>query len=159
MRNKPILIFLLILFLQNGHKTTKNNDVVKASDNKITSVEWSNYGGQMGYQEHIIVTKDSIVRTLLVAMTDHKVKKIKYKNSGQDWEKLITSINLKDFRKIRNGKSYQPFDGTDEKILIKTKISADSIINGFDDKINYPKIEKFVSLLNKIRAEKFSNQK
>ena len=76
------------------------------------------------------------------------------KNEKQEWEKLATSFNLSDFRKIENGYSHQPVDGTDEEIYIETATSKDSIINGEMDKENYFRIKPFIELLYKIKEEK-----
>lgn len=153
---KFYLILLVTLTLQSCQKKSimVNHRPEKS---EITQIEWSNFGGMLGYHETVTITKDSILRTVLIGAQNNKTTNYKYKNSAKDWQELTNSVNLKDFKKIKSGSSNQPVDGSDEEILIKTKTSKDSIINGYDDKINYPKLEKFMKNLNKIRTEKFTN--
>ncbi|MNX44049.1 hypothetical protein D3C86_745280 [compost metagenome] len=53
----------------------------------------------------------------------------------QDWEALITQINLGEFRSSEEGKSVQPVDGVDTQIIIVSDVDTISKMNAYNNKI------------------------
>lgn len=139
----------IILSFISCHKTPDTKTVVLPTNQEINTIEMSRCGGQMGYRGVLTVTKDSAIQTSFMGTKSDKVTRTGMKISSEDWRNLTESFLLKDFKKIKSGNSYQPFDGVDTKIKISTSTGADSIINGNEDKINFPKIEKLNKLLEK----------
>lgn len=154
---KLAFIIPVLITSQSCQKMNKPEISSTVKQEEITSVKLSQYGGMLGFNQTIFITKDSITRETSMTAQNDSVKKEKLANTPANWEALNSSLNLNDFRKIKNGNSNLPVDGTDQKIVINTKTTSDSIINGQNDAINYPKIKKFTDQLNKIRTENFEN--
>lgn len=144
---------MLFFVLLNCKEKSKSHSTNSLKQEEIITTEWSNYGGDLGFPQTVTVTKDSITHSNFLAADNNRTTVNKYKNTKENWENLINSFKLSDFRKIKNGESVQEVDGTNQKIRIETNSSSDSIINGYEDKLNYAKISTFVKLLDKIIEE------
>ena len=144
----------LALMLQNCQNTANSATTTEKKNEKLTRVEWSTYGGQRGYVEKLIVTKDSIFHSTYTTMNDDETVEHQYKNSPEKWQKLVDAFQISDFKKVKEGESKLAFDGVDQKIIVRTATDADSLINGFEDKVHFPKIEKFTKIVEEIRLEK-----
>lgn len=101
--------------VENENKTNKD------TSNEIEAIILSTYGGRSTIiSQTYIITKDSVHYTLLAHdTTKNKIRA--YKNSQQNWKKLIDKVDLKNFEKIEDQESRQAYDGNDTKISIKTK--------------------------------------
>ncbi len=155
MVNKNYLILTgLALLLQNCQNTVNSATTTENEKEQLTRVEWSTYGGQKGYVEKVTVTKDSILHSTFTTMNENETVENKYKNTPQKWQKLVDAFQISDFKKVKDGESKLAFDGADEKIIVRTATKADSLVNGFEDKVYYPKIEKFTKILEEIRLVK-----
>lgn len=148
------IIAVLALLLQNCQNSANSATTSAGEKDELMSVEWSTYGGQRGYVENLTVTKDSIKHKTYTTMNDRETVEHRYKNSPEQWQKLVGTFQISDFKKVKDGESKLLFDGTDQKITVRTTTEADSLVNGFEDAANYPKIEKFAKLLESIRPEK-----
>ena len=153
LKNYLILAGFALMF-QNCQNTVNSTTTTENKNEKLTRVEWSTYGGQRGYVEKVIVTKDSILHSSFTTMNDQETVEHRYKNTPEQWQKLVDAFQFSDFKKVKDGESKLAFDGADEKIIVRTSKDADSLINGFDDTVNYPKIEKFAKIVEDIRLEK-----
>lgn len=145
------LILLLGVWSCKENSVSNSNSLQKQEEIKI--IEWSNYGGDQGIVEAVIITKDSVIHSHFVAAEHNSLSTNRYQNTKENWVKLVNSLRLSDFRKIKSGTTVQPTDATDQKIYIETKLSSDSIINGYQDSSNYPKIKSFVKILDQIILE------
>ena len=134
---------------QNTVNSAKTNDT-----EKLTRVEWSTYGGQRGYVEKVTVTKDSILHSTFTTMNDNETMENKYKNTPEKWQKLVDAFQMSDFKKVKDGASKLAFDGVYQKLIVRNATDAYSLINGFEDQVNYPKIERFAKIVEEIRLEK-----
>ena len=151
LKNYLILAGFALIF-QNCQNTV---NPAKANDTeKLTRVEWSTYGGQRGYVEKVIVTKDSILHSTFTTMNNDETVENQYKNTPEKWQKLVDAFQMSDFKKVKDGASNLAFDGVDQKLIVRNATDADSLINGFEDQINYPKIERFAKIVEEIRLEK-----
>ena len=151
LKNYLILAGFAVIF-QNCQNTVNS---AKANDpEKLTRVEWSTYGGQRGYVEKVIVTKDSILHSTFTTMNTKETMENKYKNTPEKWQKLVDAFQMSDFKKVKDGASNLAFDGVDQKLIVRNATDADSLINGFEDQVNYPKIERFAKIVEEIRLEK-----
>ena len=151
LKNYLILAGFAVIF-QNCQNTVNS---AKANDpEKLTRVEWSTYGGQRGYIEKVIVTKDSILHSTFTTMNNDETVENQYKNTPEKWQKLVDAFQMSDFKKVKDGASNRTFDGVDQKLIVRNATDADSLINGFEDKVNYPKIERFAKIVEEIRLEK-----
>lgn len=148
---KIFFLASLSLVLTNCQKKPDSYARKAIQKEEIKSIEWSTFGGQMGYVEKLVITKDSIHHKYFTAMKNNETIEHHFKNSPESWQNLSSAVNLNDFRKIKNGNSNQPVDGTDEQITIRSKNSQDSIINGDSDHKHYSKIKNFTKLLNDLR--------
>ncbi|EID73834.1 hypothetical protein W5A_09725 [Imtechella halotolerans K1] len=144
------MLFFALLSCKEKSKLPSTNP---PKQEKITIIEWSNYGGDLGFAQTLTITKDSITHSEFLAADNNNITVNKYKNTNENWEYLINSFKWSDFKKIKSGESVQEVDGTDQKIHIKTNTTSDSIINGHEDKLNYSKISTFIKLLDKIIDE------
>ena len=158
LKNICLTTAVLITFL-SCHKTLKPKIIILPSTQEITKIELSHYGGQMGYRGTLTVTKDSVVETSFMGTKSDKITKTGSKISSQEWQNLLNSFKLQDFKKIKSGTSYLPFDGVDTKIKISNSTGSDSIINGNEDKINFRKIEKLNNLLEKFWTKSENRKK
>lgn len=151
--SKTVLIFTLLMICSCAQKN-ESLSFPEEQNNDIILIEWSRFGGQLGYHEGLTITEDSVIHTYFTAASGNQIKESKYANSTDEWQELTKSIDLQNFRKIKHGVSKQPVDGTDDKIYIRSINSKDSILNGDQDAINYKNISTFIELLDKIRMEK-----
>ena len=140
---------LIVQNCQNTVNSTKANNT-----EKLTRVEWSTYGGQRGYVEKVTVTKDSILHSTFTTMNTKETGENNYKNTPEKWQKLVDAFQMSDFKKVKDGASNLAFDGADIKISVQTSTAVDSVVNGSEDQVNYPKIERFAKIVEEIRSEK-----
>lgn len=61
---------------------------------KITIIEWSNYGGDLGFAQTLTITKDSITHSEFLAADNNNITVNKYKNTNENWEYLINSFKM-----------------------------------------------------------------
>lgn len=148
-----ILIFSLISMLISCGKNAKTVINHSSENDEFILIRLSIYGGDLGYYKSLTISRDSVIHSYFTAANNETVIN-RYKNEKENWRNLTESFKLSDFRKIKNGNSYQPADGTDQQIYIETKGRKDSIINGDADKENYDSIKKLVELLDKIGMQK-----
>ena len=80
-------------------------------------------------------------------------KKIKEKTEKSFWNRLVKTINLRDFDKIRSNPGHALFDGIDITISVDERKGKHSIVNGNEDSVNYSRIRPFTDLLEKKLVE------
>lgn len=157
LKNLSLAICVSAVFL-SCHKTGKQNGTNGINKSpEITSIEVLRYGGMLGYNSTISITKDSITQKYSTVENNRKPTRFAFANTNQDWNTLTLALNLNDFKAVKDGSTNQSFDGLDEKIIIKTDKYSDSLINGEKDAQNYSKIKKFTERLHKNIADKFNN--
>lgn len=117
----PLRLFFALLSCKEKSKLPSTNP---PKQEKITIIEWSNYGGDLGFAQTLTITKDSITHSEFLAADNNNITVNKYKNTNENWEYLINSFKWSDFKKIKSGESVQEVDGTDQKIHIKTNTTS-----------------------------------
>ena len=153
LKNYLILTGFALIF-QSCQNPVNSATTPENKNEKLTRVEWSTYGGQRGYVEKVIVTKDSILHSTFTTMNNDETVENQYKNTPEKWQKLVDAFQMSDFKKVKDGASNLAFDGVDQKLIVRNATDADSLINGFEDQVNYPKIERFAKIVEEIRLEK-----
>ncbi|OPC56656.1 hypothetical protein DSC47_14765 [Elizabethkingia miricola] len=146
-----LTVLLLIFFSCKEKKTSKDTAI---SSEKIESINITTEGGGLGYFRNIRVNKDSISSIQRQFGTDSLNKSRKRAITPTEWNRLISEINLSSVSKIKNGPSYQPFDGTDDIWEIKTSTHTYRIINGKQDIDNYKSLEAVYSQLEELIQKK-----
>jgi hypothetical protein len=138
-------IFISLFFLSckpQDNKSIKNNE-------QITSISISTYGGEMGYMQNLKITQDSLYYNFNLMVDPAKKRSGSKLNSSYKLENLISKKQLASFSKTNNGKSRQPVDGTDTKIVIETKQKTLTVINA-EGNVIWSNIEtKLNEIINK----------
>ncbi|MCL1669473.1 hypothetical protein M2T82_15510 [Elizabethkingia ursingii] len=150
---KTILLtaLLLIFFSCKEEKTSKDTAI---PSERIESINITTVGGNLGYFRNIRINKDSVSCIQKQADTVSLDKSHKRAITPAEWNKLISEIDLSSVSKIKNGPSYQPFDGIDDIWEIKTSTRTYRIINGKKDTDNYKSLEAVYSQLEELIQKK-----
>lgn len=143
MRNKSIsccLAFLSVLmFLSCTHKQVN-------PDEEITGVSYEVYSGERGKSFAVYVSKDSIKRfSYSTGDADSTIQAKKI--SPAEWEKVKGLFSLSNFKKVDDGKSNAPVDGTDEIFQVYTKTKNYRFTNGMSDYFDYWRISGLTGYL------------
>ena len=146
-----LTVLLLIFFSCKEKKTSKDTAI---SSEKIESINITSEGGNLGYFRNIRVNKDSVSSIQRQADTDILNKSRKRAITPTEWNKLISEIDLSLVSKIKNGPSYQPFDGIDDIWEIKTSTRTYRVINGKKGTDNYKSLEAVYSQLEELIQKK-----
>lgn len=131
---KLVILSLFLISCTNNKNRTVNQPVVM-KDGGIKSIEIISSGGQLGSHSRMLIDKDSTHYRLTVAANPADNSEYHKKTVPQDWEALITQINLGEFRSSEEGKSVQPVDGVDTQIIIVSDVDTISKMNAYNNKI------------------------
>jgi hypothetical protein len=115
----------------------------------IQEIIYKSYGGDMGYSMALHITKDRLTYFSSLAI-NNKNSHLDTINTIQFWDSLTTKFDIANFKKIKNGYSNQPVDGTDQQITIITNTSDTiSVVNAYQDTLHYRPIMEFEQLIRK----------
>jgi len=118
--------FFIILFKLDGYSQEKDT----LQTEQILQIRYDRVsGGKYGMDQHLIITKDSILYNSNMPYY-HVSAKAHIPNSPSMWLELIRLINIKEFDNIKNGESLIKSDGEDEYICIQTPNKNHKEING-----------------------------
>jgi hypothetical protein len=115
-----------------------------AHSQNIDKIEYGEVDGfKGGGTINVVITKDS----LFYKISGVKTKEKHIKTPKGVWDKLVTALPFDDFKKIKNGRTQTPKDGTDITIsILKDKVNY-VVFNGYDDPEHYQKIIPFLTYL------------
>ena len=128
-----------------------SNHYYRAEEDVINKIEMSTYGGRPGADERLIITKDSVSYFYKENLSGKIISK-KTNNKKNDWNEIVNCFNLKDFAKLKSGKSRQPIDGADTRLTITTQGKTYSVINFEND----PSNERIRSLIQLLKSYQLS---
>ena len=111
----------------------------KSVSEKILSLEYEQYSGEIGKSFSIFINQDSAKLFMRLSGEEDPVVKEK-KISPADWAKLLNSFSLENFKSVKDGKSNAPRDGRDEIFTIKTQANTYRLVNGSTDWLRYWRI-------------------
>jgi hypothetical protein len=144
--------YTLFLSLAGCSNNTDSQQVPKDNLKENVSVQeiiYKSYGGEMGYSMTLHMTKDSLFYFYSLAI-NNKNSQLATINTIQFWDSLTTNFDIANFKKIKNGYSNQPVDGTDEEITIITNtLDTISVVNAYQDTLHYKPIAVFEQLIRK----------
>ncbi|AQX03811.1 hypothetical protein BAX97_11625 [Elizabethkingia meningoseptica] len=150
-----VLFFPVLLLAFFSCKKTQVSQVIhNDSSEKIESISLTTEGGELGYFRNITITKDSVLfvqRQIAPSQVDNTKKTT---ISAQEWNTLVSDLDIQKFSKIKNGQSYQPVDGTDDIWEIKTSLNHYHIVNGNIDTVNYKPLKVLQSRLEELIQKK-----
>lgn len=129
MINKLIIIFLLSLIGCNKNNKPSQHNPIHTEE--IRSLEVVNFGGKFGVHSSTLINHDSVHFRHKINRESHNLE-FSRKIKPEDWKNLVAEINLNDFRNMKEGKSMQPIDGIDSKIVMITNTDTISKMNGYD---------------------------
>jgi len=128
-----ILSLFLISCTETKNKTSNAPRVMK--DVVIKSIEVINTGGQLGFHSSMFIDKDSTHYRQTVAANLANNSEYHKRTVPQDWENLTAKINLAEFRSSKEGRSVQPVDGIDTKIIIVSNTDTISKMNAYNNRV------------------------
>ena len=139
---KNILLLILLSFPLSK---------IIAQSAKIDSIFYGNYGGKRVYTNSYFFTKDSITKNKEYTDITKGDVKISNVNSIENWNDLLSNIDIKYFRKIKSGRSQTAFCGSDTYITLKLK-NGETIktINAYTDDVWSEIKKRLEKLKNKI---------
>jgi hypothetical protein len=124
--NKLFLFFIVFCsFNCDEFKTKKQSD-----SQTIIEVIQDSYGGKVGFQSKLTVNNWSIDYFSKIVTRPNEAIAKQQKNTQASWQSLLQKIDLKEFKKVKEGRSNLPVDGLDTKITIKTSTGDFSVVNG-----------------------------
>lgn len=77
----PLILFLALLSCKEKSKLHSTN---LPKQEEITIIEWSNYGGDLGFVQTLTITKDSITHSCFLAADNNRITVNKYKNTKEN---------------------------------------------------------------------------
>ena len=129
----------------HGHLQIRN-----IANPTISKISYSSSGGKSGSYETLDISAASVI---YVGAHRGVEKKIKEKTVKSFWNRLMKTINPRDFDKIRSNPGHALYDGIDITISIEKGKEKQSIVNGNEDSVNYRRIRPFTDLLEKRLVE------
>lgn len=130
-------LIVLSLFTFVGCKEGKKNtgQAVVVNAEHIKSIEVVAAGGEMGFYSSILMDKDSIHYQRTIAVNEAENLKYSKRTKPEDWKNLVGKINLDAFKMVKEGRSIQPVDGVDTKIIITNDKENVSKMNAQDNPV------------------------
>lgn len=134
---KYLLLFLICSFVSCSKKAEPNSTLHnnQSTIEQIESIDISVFGGDMGSSMFFCITNDSLIYHFSLAVDSTKNVDSKKINTIHKLEEIFTIDNLKEFSQLKNGPSYQPVDGTDTEIRIKTNKNEYAVMNADRNKL------------------------
>ncbi|VEH21616.1 Uncharacterised protein [Chryseobacterium nakagawai] len=123
-------IITLVCCKESNKKSEQN---ITVHTETIRSVKVVSAGGELGFSSSTLINKDSIYYNRTVAANEAENLSYSKKVKPEDWKKLVAAIDHKLFGSAKDGKSVQPVDGIDTKIIVTTSAGAISKMNAYDD--------------------------
>ena len=147
-------IFLVALYVVSAisYSPADHGDVriSNIANSPISKISYSSSGGKAGIYESLDISPDSVI---YVQGRRGVEKSIKEKTMKSFWNKLMKTINLRDFDKIRSNPGHALYDGIDITISIEKGKEKHFIVNGNEDSVNYRRIRPFTDLLERKLVE------
>lgn len=138
-RPAPRLILLFILALIficcTDEKSKGRNQLTVMKETELKSVEVISTGGELGFYAHLSIDKDSTHYKQTVATNPADNSEYHKQTDLQDWKNLTIKINLTTFKTAKEGKSVQPVDGIDTKVVIVSNTDTISKMNAFNNSV------------------------
>lgn len=124
----------------------------RSPDNQeqIRLVRYSNAGGMLGWTETLVIRPDSVLYNTLMAAKDNRRTAFAERNTGQQWDELTRSLDLKAIKKVISGMSQQPVDGTDQTYTVVTSRGSYQFTNPDFSVHPDTALEKWVSLIQRL---------
>jgi hypothetical protein len=120
---------------------------VLLSGQVITKISYSKTGGRGGDRETLDITRSYISYE---QSEQGKEKKISERTSPGTWKKFTTSINLRDFDRVKTNPGHAMYDGIDYTISIVANSKEHTLVNGNEDYANYNKLGPFTILIREL---------
>ncbi|WP_160139983.1 hypothetical protein [Chryseobacterium sp. c4a] len=131
---KLMILSLLILISCKENKSKTDHNIMEHTET-IQSVKMVSAGGELGFSSSTLIDKDSIHYSRTVAANEAENLTYSRKVKTEDWKNLVATTDQKLFRAAKEGKSVQPVDGIDTKIIITTSTGGISKMNAYDNPV------------------------
>ncbi len=143
------LSLFVVISCQYKVSTDSKKSIEVQQKEFVKTIIYRSYGGEMGYSMTLHITKDSLFYFYSLAINNKNLQ-LDTINTIQFWDSLTTKFDIANFKKIKNGHSNQPVDGTDEEITIITNtLDTISVVNAYQDTLHYKPISEFEQLIRK----------
>lgn len=130
-KNKLFLILSTLFLMQLISCAQKNTDTISSISYSIEN------GGKGAASSSLFISKDSTK----YVWANHKETKTKSEVTLQEtWNKIINTINLEDFDRIKSSERRIQYDGSDIVIIINAN-KEHKLINGEQDSTHYKQIK------------------
>lgn len=146
-----IMITALILALSacgnNPSAKDKSAENNRPATNGIVRVGYKHYGGMGGLSVTLSITQSSTLYSYSLFIDSSNNRRYDEPTEEQTWAKLMDELDVEAFKKIENGPSYLPVDGTDREFFIATESGQEFMfINGEEDE-HFKKLQPFFNHL------------
>jgi hypothetical protein len=148
---KYVIILFLLLWLQTGI-CQKSNKSAPQKPYRILEIDYDNGGGEPGFSITLRIRPDSTFYCSNTFNYRRVKKKLDIKTQTQNWNKLISLLNLSEFDKTPSGQRQRDVDGIDTRIYIKTSDKIHFLIVDKHLIKNYKSVNDLLTqLLNQVR--------
>ena len=137
------MIALAVILFTSCDKSNESNEKIKDDESLIFSIR--HFGGMLGYSESLEINAGAThysVSYYDISIRDYKKYQTTIETSGELWDYLIKTFDLKTFTKIKEGPCRACLDGFDSIISVIKDGETYSVRNGITDK-HYQKIQNF----------------
>lgn len=145
-KNFALLFFLVLVTFSCDTQKKKNS----TTNNTIQSISYKHTAGRGGF-ESITATKDSLIATSAGGMFTN-APKFNKKMNADNWEKLISAVNIKNLEKAKNGQGKGYVDGPDDFLEILTSEKEYKLVN-VQDSVNSKQVNSLKTLLKTMALE------
>lgn len=142
---KNFALLSLLAFVVCSCSSTMQNNSSKSSD--IKSVSYSKTLGRAGFL-NIVATKDSLISTKF-GNAFNDIPEVKKKMNAEDWNKMVSALNLEMIKKTKSGDGRGYYDGPDETFEIATSDQKYTLIN-VADSTQYKQLGNLRDVIKKI---------
>ncbi len=132
-----ILLFILALIFTccTDEKSKGRNQPTVMKETELKSVEVISTGGELGFYAHLSIDTDSTHYKQTVAANPADNSEYHKQTDLQDWKNLATKVDLTTFKAAKEGKSVQPVDGIDTKVVIVSNTDTISKMNAYNNSV------------------------
>lgn len=104
-----------------------------AQNVEIDTISYGLYGGKVVYTDTYYFTQKAIIKRRVYSDLKKGTKKVSIANSTENWNSLLSKMNIDSFSKIKSGDSRADHCGVDTYIMLKLKNGKKiTVINGND---------------------------
>jgi len=128
----------------------KSQQPISVANDKLCKIEYSKYGGMLGFKETLTLTQDSILYTSLIGRT-HKREEGFEKTPAAIWEKLDSSADILQLDSLKSGESRLPHDGKDTKYIISLCSGKKYLLINVEDSNAFKKMNSFFTTIIEIK--------